>query len=120
MAKIKAIAGNFMGLANNMYVAGTFILTPQGSFSSTKYDVRRDVREIYAVDEKSGVAVGGAIGWGAVGAAVAGPAGAIVGGLLGGKGKKTVFTAVFSDSRQLMGEIDSDAWNKILAARMGM
>lgn len=59
---------------------------------------------------------GGAVGFGLAGAALFGPAGLIVGGLMGGKGTSHVFIAVLSDDTRLLIEGDTGAYRAFLAA----
>jgi hypothetical protein len=60
--------------------------------------------------------VGGAVGWGAAGAILAGPVGLLAGAVLGGRGKEVVFVAVLKDGRKFLGQTDSKTFAALKAA----
>jgi hypothetical protein len=74
------------------------------------------VATVEAASEESVKRVGGAIGWGLAGAALFGPAGFVVGGLLGGKGKDVTFVGTLKDGKRFMATAKSEVYMKFLAA----
>lgn len=119
MAKIKVLAGDFNKHGANSYSFGSFVLVPKESTwgKSKSYTAKRGLKSISEASEETGVRVFGAVGWGTVGVILAGPVGAIIGGIIGGRGKKITFIAEFTDGKKLMGEMDSKAWTKVMAER---
>ena len=69
-------------------------------------------------DEATGLKVLGAAGWATAGAVLAGPLGAVVGGILGGMGKSVTFIAKFSDGRTMMGQVPGKVWVHMLSKRV--
>ena len=59
--------------------------------------------------------LGGAAGWGTVGALAAGPFGLAAGLILGGRGKKIVFAVKFKDGKKALIEVDQK--KEIVAAQ---
>jgi hypothetical protein len=60
--------------------------------------------------------LGGTVGWGLLGGALLGPAGMLAGLLVGGRGKRVVFTMQFSDGRKLLGSADGSTFTAIQTA----
>lgn len=88
-----------------------------GSEAKFRYEVRR-AKELAVADQSVGVKVLGAAGWGAAGALVAGPVGAIVGGLLGGRGESVTFVTKFNDDKTMMGQVPKKIWIQMLSHQM--
>jgi len=61
-----------------------------------------DVVQVELVTQQNKTSIGRAFGWGAVGTLVAGPAGLIVGGLLGGSKNQTLLAVQFADGLQVL------------------
>jgi len=70
---------------------------------------------IEIASEESVKRIGGAAGWGAIGALVLGPVGLLAGMLLGGRGKDVTFIATFKDGRKLLATTDSKTFVKLQA-----
>jgi hypothetical protein len=83
-----------------------------------KYHIKHGLIELALADESSGVKVLGAAGWGAAGALIAGPLGAVVGGILGGRGENVTFVAKFRDEKTMVGQVPKKVWVKMLAERV--
>jgi hypothetical protein len=66
--------------------------------------------------QHNSVKVGGAVGWGAAGAVLAGPFGLLAGAVLGGRGKQVVFVAVLKDGRRFLGQTDSKTFAALKTA----
>jgi len=123
MAKVKVLAGDFKDHSSNGLLFGTMTLMPNDSslwaMSGNRYDIKAQIRSASVADEAQAIKVFGAAKWAALGAILAGPVGAIIGGILGGSGKKVVFMAEFTDGKKLMAQVDKDVWLKIQAAQFG-
>lgn len=74
------------------------------------------VARVEIASEESVKRVGGALGWGLAGAALFGPAGLIVGGLLGGKGKDVTFAGTLKDGKRFLVMARSEVFMKFQAA----
>lgn len=117
MAKIKVHASNFSCI--EMMASGGTIFIKDGMFQLTGEAVHASkFVTLEAASEDSVKKVGGAIGWGVVGGAIAGPLGLIAGALLGGNKKDVTFVAEIDDGRKFMGTIDSKSFIKLQAAAM--
>ncbi len=74
----------------------------------------KTVESIEIIDSSSKRSTGSAITRGIVGAAIAGPAGAVIGGVTG-KTKDTYHVLIhFKDGKQSLVELDGDMYNKLL------
>jgi hypothetical protein len=106
MGNIKILGGDFTGAGT--YAAGRLTLRPKEQPSPAH---RMSVREFFASVEVAAqhntVNVGGAVGWGAAGALLAGPVGLFAGALLGGRGRDVVFLALLKDGRKLLARTDA-------------
>ncbi len=60
--------------------------------------------------------LGGALGWGAAGAALFGPAGLVAGALLGGRDTEVTFVARTRDGRRMLATTDLETWKRLAAA----
>ena len=119
MANVKILAGDFSKIGAGSFMFGSIQLTPKDAKwgSPKSYSVKTDVKTLNEADEQSSVSIFGAAGWGLVGAAIAGPLGALAGGILGGRRNDVVFVAEFTDGKKLLGKISKKAWIKMMAAR---
>lgn len=96
------------------------IATPVRSglwFKTERVDLADDVERLEAVDEANQVALLGAAGWGAAGALLFGPLGALGGALLGGRGKRVAFACFLKDGRKFLATTDGDTWLRLQAMR---
>jgi len=71
-----------------------------------------EVEEIDAEAYRTGTATAG---WGLVGLAVAGPFGAVLGGIFGGKTDKVIAAVKFKDGRKFLGEFNRNPYRKMTA-----
>jgi hypothetical protein len=112
MGKIKVLGGDFTG--DGAYAAGRITLRPKEQPSPAQ---RMKVREFFAslevTAQHNAVKVGGAVGWGAAGALLAGPVGLFAGALLGGRGRDVVFLAVLKDGRKLLARTDAGTFTQL-------
>lgn len=115
MASIKVHAGDFNRWGNNSFAWSSFVLAlPDGG---SKVYGSNDIEELEVASEQNVKRMGGAIGWGAVGALALGPLGLLAGVLSGGNRKDVTFVVRFKDDRKLLGTIDQKAFIKIQALR---
>lgn len=89
----------------------------QMSFKPQTVDLIRDVESLEQLTEEKVKKLAGTAGWGAAGAVLLGPVGAIGGILLGGNKKEVAFAAYLKDGRKFMATTDGKTWQKIQAAR---
>lgn len=117
MAKIKVHAANFQYLEVN--ASGSCIFIKTGPFQLNGETIGPlDVKTLDIASEDSVKKVGGSIGWGVVGGALAGPVGLLAGVILGGNKKDVTFVAELYDGRKFMGTVDSKTFTKLQAAAM--
>jgi hypothetical protein len=115
MAKIKVQAGDF-NKGDASYSFGMITLkTKEHSFLGENMKVKDTFEAVEIATEESAVKLGGAVGWGAAGALLAGPVGLLAGAVLGGRGKDVVFVAKLKDGRKFMGQTDSKTFTKLKA-----
>lgn len=115
MAKLKIHAGDW-SKGDGSVVSGAFAL-PKGGFSFMPELVPfTQLAELDEASEDSVTRIGGAVGWGALGAVALGPVGLLAGLLLGGRGKDVTFVARFKDGRKLLATTDSKAFTSMRAA----
>lgn len=118
MSRIKILAGDFSRQAGGEFKKDILYLTPDGADAPRPYN-GIDIAELHLADERAGIKIFGAVGWGALGAVLAGPVGAAVGGLLGGRGERVTFIAVFNNGRKLMAECEKKTWLALMAQHFG-
>jgi hypothetical protein len=117
MATITIHAGDFK--KNGSLLFGSLHLHPVTSGFGSQPEIipLSRVVEIDIATEASVRKVGGVIGWGAVGAVVAGPAGILAAILLGaGKRKEVTFVARLTDGRKMLATTDGATYTKLAAA----
>ena len=111
---IKVHAGDF-SKGEGVY-SGVSLLLPTKENPKSKETIHEsELQEIDVASEETVKRVGGALGWGAVGAIALGPVGLLAGLLLGGKGKDVTFVAKFKDGRKLLATTDSKTFTKLKA-----
>ncbi len=117
MGTVRVHAGDFLK-GDGQFSFGAFQLrTKEHSFVGENIHAT----ELVALDvatEDSVISVGGALGWGLVGAALLGPVG-LIGAVLGGKKKEVTFVAQFKNGRRLFATCDHDDFVLMKAAMFG-
>jgi len=112
MSKIKVLAGDFTG--DGSYAKGRITLRPKDAPTPAhRMKVTDFFESIEIAAQHDHVKVGGAVGWGAAGAILAGPAGLLAGAFLGGRGRQVVFVAVLKDGRRFLGQTDSKTYTAL-------
>lgn len=81
------------------------------------YDLKNGVESIEKIDEQNAKRLAGTALWGAAGAILLGPLGAIGGMMIGGNGKSIAFVCILKDGQKFMATTDSKTWAKIQSAR---
>lgn len=117
MSKVTVHAGDFQ--KGGMYLLGSLHLTPLGAPWGTQQEIVpvAKIEEIDIATEETVRRAGGVIGWGAVGAVIAGPAGILAAILLGaGKRREVTFVARLTDGRKILATTDGDTYKKLAAA----
>lgn len=119
MAKLKVHAGDIPTTANSITVSfsAMTISDPMGGgfFGKSYTFTSNDIESVELATEESAVRLGGAAGWGTVGAIALGPVGLLAGLVLGGKGKDITFIVLFKDGRKMLATTDSKTYTKIQA-----
>lgn len=111
VSPIKFLAGD-LGKGSGYLLASGKVRIPGGNLDFAM----SAVASVEPASEESVKRVGGAVGWGLAGAALFGPAGLIVGGLLGGKGKDVTFVGTLRDGKRFLATAKSDVYVKFQAA----
>ncbi|HET9599106.1 MAG TPA: hypothetical protein VFP65_26270 [Anaeromyxobacteraceae bacterium] len=118
MGAIKVLAGDFVG--DGRFADGKVTLRPREAPSPAHRMVVRDFfQSIEIASQHDVVRLGGAVGWGAAGAVLAGPVGLLAGALLGGRGKKVTFLAELKDGRRVLAQTDARTFADLRAALLG-
>jgi hypothetical protein len=112
---IKVLAGDFVG--QGRYADGRITLRPREAPSPAHRMVVKDFfQSIELASQHDVVSLGGAVGWGAAGALLAGPAGLFAGAILGGRGKRVTFLGDLKDGRRVLGQTDARTFTALRAA----
>ncbi len=115
MGKIKVLAGDFTG--DGRFEGGRITLRPREKPSPAhRMKVSDFFSSVEVASQHDVVKLGGAVGWGAAGALIAGPIGMLAGALLGGRGRDVVFVAELKDGRRFLGQTDSKTYGQLRAA----
>jgi hypothetical protein len=113
----KVHAGDFgEGEGHLGAMSGTFSLPVRGKLIATENIRATQVDAVEIATEERVKKLGGTVGWGLLGGALLGPAGMLAGLLVGGRGKRVVFTMQFNDGRKLLGSADGPAFTAIETA----
>ncbi|MDR0701313.1 MAG: hypothetical protein LBF61_02720 [Azoarcus sp.] len=122
MSTIKVLAGDLD--KGSWQFSGMFGVCIMTRASTTKslwkgetYDFKTDVESIDQLTEEKAKKLAGTAAWGAAGAILFGPLGAIGGLLLGGNKTEIAFICHLKDGQKFMAITDSKTWLKIMAAR---
>jgi hypothetical protein len=115
---IKVLAGDFVG--EGRFGGNKITLRPRDAPSPAhRMVVSEFFRSIELASQHDVVRLGGAVGWGAAGAFLAGPFGLLAGALLGGRGKKVVFLGELKDGRRVLAQTDGKTFSELRAALLG-
>lgn len=111
-------AGDFDPKGPNQYVAKSFMSPERMELKVPGKLIREtvpltEIAEIEQASEETVTRVGGAVGWGAAGAVLFGPAGLIAGALLGGKGKEVTFVCKLKDGRKFLATAPAGVYQKL-------
>jgi hypothetical protein len=116
MAKVKVHYANFDYLD---VTADSWSMTiKKGSFWGFEHITGDDIARIEVVTEQMVKRAGSAVSWGIIGGAIAGPAGAIAGVLLGGNGRETTFILETEDGKTLIGTAETHIFNALLREKL--
>lgn len=84
------------------------------SLSSRKrVSVQREVKSAELITQENKSSVGSKLGWGAAGAVLLGPLGAVAGVLIGGNQTEVCFAAEMQDGKRLVATCSIGAWQSI-------
>jgi hypothetical protein len=125
LGNLKVHAGDFLTVSpNHSYSkswgsgSGTFHLATaerQFKFSNTEMIPSSELGYLALASEENVKKLSGAVGWGAAGGLLLGPAGLLAGLLLGGKKTTVTFVAKFKDGRRLIASTNPKTWVDIQA-----
>lgn len=107
-------AGDFKKGKEHQYVAGKLVMKNEGKFFREDIPVT-EIEELDVASEESVKRLGGAVGWGAVGAMLLGPVGLLAGLLAGGKGKDVTFVCKLKDGRRFIATAPSKVYTELSA-----
>lgn len=105
--------GDFRPSKNHLLALGHLLLEKHDK--GTEQIPVEAIRRIEKIDAEKGIAVGRAIGWGVMGALVAGPFGAAAAGFLGGRKSEVTFTCELVDGRRFIGVMSAKMFGKLTA-----
>ncbi|MDR2173643.1 MAG: hypothetical protein LBE32_05510 [Burkholderiales bacterium] len=108
------MAGDFKKGRSNRFDRGVLHIFQDGKFFPAKIDGG----QILAIDtatEENVKKMAGTLGWGATGAVLLGPVGAVVGALAGGNKKTVTFICALADGRKFLGEADANTYKQMSA-----
>lgn len=108
---ITFIAGR-LGKGKGHYLANGKILVPGGEFMFPL----NAVKGVELATQERVAKVSGALGWGLVGGSLLGPAGAIVGGLLGGQKEEMTYLVTFSEEHRILISSSAKVYQQMLGA----
>lgn len=116
---MKLIAGDF-GVINASIVksySGTMkhLSIHDGIVFDTKY-YPHQIGQVEQVADESVMTIAGALGWGAVGTVIAGPVGAIVGGIVGGKRQQVTVVVTLMNRRRFLAVCSMDEFRLLFGA----
>lgn len=112
MAKIKVHAANFKNDEISIINGSFYIKTKLLQLTGERVE-KNDIVSLDTATESNVKKVGGALGWGVVGATLLGPVGAIAGIILGGNNKDTTFVAELSEGRKFIGTVSTGEYLKV-------
>ena len=114
MAKIVIKGGDWP--KGTGYMQFGVIALPKGDAWKDSFDrlPLKAIKSIERTKRKRVKRATGTAGWAVAGAVLAGPAGAVVGLMLGGQDKDVTFELVFNDGRRLIGTTTEKAFDKML------
>lgn len=113
----KVVAGDFKATDTHQLVPGRppkLHMKMPGKFFAEKISTD-EIESLEMANQESVTRVGGAIGWGAAGAAIFGPVG-LLAGLLKSKGTNVTFVCLLKDGRKFMAVAPSSVWLDLTAA----
>jgi len=112
MAKIKALAGDFLQ-GDGEYRSGSITLTtPLYPWPGIKISVSA-IKALEVASEASNKKTADAIGFGLAGGLVLGPVGAAAGFMLASEEKEVTFLATLKDGRKLLAATDDGTYRQI-------
>lgn len=113
MANVQIHAGDW-AVKGVPFTQGTFFF-PAGGWKVEKIPVTQ-LASVEVATEDAVKRLGGAAGWGLVGAALLGPVGLLAGLLAGGNAKTVTFVAEFKDGRKMLATVDHKGFRQLRAA----
>jgi hypothetical protein len=115
VAKVTVHAGDWASGSEHSFMFGSFSLRRHGAWMEETVPAANLTR-LEVAREDNVKRIGGAAGWGTVGALTLGPVGLFAGLIVGGNKKDVTFVAEFDDGRRMLATTDSKAFTKMQAA----
>lgn len=110
-AAVRFLAGD-LGQGKGYVLASGKVRIPSGTLDFAM----SALESVEMASEESVKRVGGALGWGLAGGALFGPAGLVVGGVLGGKGTDVTFIGTLRDGKRFLASARSETYVKFRSA----
>lgn len=115
MSMLHVHGGDFLP-GDARYTGGClFLRTPAHRFVGEKIPLSKVV-SVEAITQENKKTLAGTVGWGAVGAVVAGPLGLLAGALVGGQNSQVTFVLILLDGRKAVATTDHATYAALLGA----
>lgn len=116
MATIKIHAGDFPTGSASCHFSVISFPWKSGDGLTGETVSFTEIEALEVANEESVKKLGGAVGWGIVGATLLGPVGLLAGLLAGGRKNEVTFVCKFKDGRKMLATTDSKTYTKMQAA----
>lgn len=114
----KVVSGDFSTVSPlSSFTGRQFRLLPSNGWNPEVFDVSEAVT-LELLTEQNVKKLGSSLGMAALGGLTFGPAGAIVGSIVGGNRHEVSFLAVFRDGRVVVAKCDPATWGRIQSAKV--
>jgi len=114
LGQFAVIAGDFRISNDHQFLANQLLMKKPKGWRAEKIPLDQ-VSSVEVASEEDTRTVGRTAGWGIAGALVAGPLGAVAGGILGGKKNTVTFICKLKDGRRFVGVMKKKQYQNLAA-----
>lgn len=116
---LEVLAGD-LGEGRWEFGSSSWKLTKIGFLQAREeFDLQSSLERVELHTEDSAKRLSGTLGWGAAGLVALGPIGAVAGVIVGGKGKKVLFTGYLKGGHKFLARTDGKTWERLLTLTFG-